>query len=248
MSDATTDWLGWHDPYADPDTPLSRRLRVVQGHIRSWLVSHPDRDLRVVSACAGQGRDLLEVLAADPDAARVSARLVELDPRNADAAERSARASRIENVEVVRGDAGRVGAYLGALPADLVLMCGVFGNVSDEDVRRTVSALPQLCSPEATVIWTRSRRAPDLTPQIRRWFAEAGFAEVTFDAPDDVLFSVGVHRFAGEPQPPQAALRLFEFATPSMPSMPSMPSTSASSAADRTGFFKRLLDKTRAPW
>ena len=26
-----TDWLAWHEPYADPESPLSRRLRLSQG-------------------------------------------------------------------------------------------------------------------------------------------------------------------------------------------------------------------------
>jgi hypothetical protein len=50
------------------------------------------------------------------------------------------------------------------------------------------------------VIWTRGRRPPDLTPQVRAWFSENGFTEVAFDAlppasPDaDHLISVGVSR------------------------------------------------------
>jgi hypothetical protein len=29
-----------------------------------------------------------------------------------------------------------------ALPADVLLLCGIFGNVSDDDIGRTVRALP----------------------------------------------------------------------------------------------------------
>ncbi len=97
-------------------------------------------------------------------------------------------------------DAGDPAAYVKAVPADLVLMAGVFGNISDADVRRTIGALPQLCAAGATVIWTRTRRAPDLTPTVRRWLRAAGFIEETFHAPDGVLFYVGVHRFTGVPE------------------------------------------------
>ena len=95
----------------------------------------------------------------------------------------------------------------------VLLFCGVFGNVSDEDVRTSVAALPHVLAPDATVIWTRSRRDPDLTPAIRGWFAGSGFAERHFDAPDDALFSVGVHRrTTGEPPPqPPPGRRLFRF-------------------------------------
>jgi hypothetical protein len=191
-----TDWHGWHGKYDEPGSPLERRLRIVRGHVAAWLDEHPG-PVRVVSACAGQGRDLLPLLAGRGD---VRARLVELDPANVAVAERTVRDLGLHGVEVVCGDAGATTAYEGAVPADLVLMCGVFGNVSDDDVRRTVSLLPMLCAPDATVVWTRSRRAPDLTPRIREWFAAAGFAETAFDAPEDVLFSVGVARFAGTPR------------------------------------------------
>jgi hypothetical protein len=52
-------------------------------------------------------------------------------------------------------------------------------------------AASALCRPGATVIWTRGRRPPDLTPQVRAWFSENGFGEVAFDAgwPDGRLFT-----------------------------------------------------------
>ena len=61
------------------------------------------------------------------------------------------------------------------------------------------------------MIWTRSRRSPDLTGTIRAWCAHAGFTEHAFDAPEDVLFSVGVHRLTRTPQPPGPIGRIFDF-------------------------------------
>jgi len=191
------DWYDWHRPYDEEDSPLSRRLRLVQRHIAAFLDRRTDPALRVVSACAGQGRDLLGVLSGRPDAARVSGRLIEFDPRNAAVARQAAP----PGITVVEADAGELRAYDGAVPADLVLFAGVFGNIVDDDIKATVLALPQLCAPGATVIWTRTREAPDLTPTVRGWFAEAGFVEEAFEAPDGVRFSVGVHRLAAPPQP-----------------------------------------------
>ncbi len=74
-----------------------------------------------------------------------------------------------------------------------------------------IDALPQLCGRGATVLWTRHRREPDLTGTIRRWMEEAGFAEVSFTAPDDAVYSVGRHRFLGEPRTLETGVRLFEF-------------------------------------
>jgi hypothetical protein len=151
--------------------------------------------------CAGLGRDLLEVLAGRPDAARIRSRLVEYDQRNVAVAKATIRAAGISNVTVLHADAGDPAMYVGAVPADLVLLAGVLGNISEADVQATISTLPQLCAAGATVIWTRTRRAPDLTPAVRCWLAAAGFVERAFHAPDDVLFSVGVHQFLGDPQP-----------------------------------------------
>ena len=199
-----TDWRAWHEPYDDPDSPLSQRLSTVRRHVEEWLRSRGDASSAAISMCAGQGRDLLPLLADRPN---VRARLVELDP--ASAAVASAGAG--PNVSVVVGDAGSTDAYAGAVPADLVMACGVFGNVPDDDVRHTVFEPPRLCAEGATVVWTRTRRPPDLTPAIRTWFAEAGFEERAFDAPGDAEWSVGVHVLVDEPQPYRAGQRLFTF-------------------------------------
>jgi len=209
----TRDWLAWHEPYADAGSALSRRLAVVQRHIAGWLDGRPGESLTVVSACAGQGLDLIGVLAGRSDADRVRATLLEQDPGNVAAARAAAGAAGLGGVRVERADAGDRASYVGAVPADLVLLVGVFGNISDADVHDTVEALPELCAQGATVIWTRGRRAPDLTPDICRWLTDTGFVERAFHAPDDALFSVGVHRFTGRSRPLPASGSLFRFRT-----------------------------------
>lgn len=206
---AITDWAAWHRDYLDPHSALSRRLRVVQDQIRRALPARPQEPVRVISLCAGRGRDLIEVLIEYPYAGLVQARLVERDPLNVAAMSESARNAGLE-LDIVQGDAAEPSLYRGAVPADVVLLCGVFGNISDQDARFTISSLPQLCRTGGSVIWTRSRRPPDLTPQIRSWFLDAGFAELAFVAPRDALFSVGAARFDGRPQP-LGSRRLFKF-------------------------------------
>ncbi len=201
------DWKTWHDEYDEPDSRLARRLATVQRFLHRALSDAPPGPIRAISVCAGEGRDLLGVLEEHPRAGDVAARLVELDPELATRARERAPAG----VEVVCGDASTTATYQGAVPADLVLVCGVFGNVTDEDVQRTVAALPSLCAEGATVLWTRHRFPPDLTPEIRRWFGEAGFEEVGFHGPDDELFGVGAQRFVGAPRPVAPDERLFTF-------------------------------------
>jgi hypothetical protein len=204
-------WQHWHEQYAEEDSPLSRRLSIVRGHIGSWLDRSSEAPRRrVVSLCAGDGRDVLTVLT-DRRPAGVSAVLVELDPDLAGAARRRADDAGLTAVEVRNADAGEATSVAGAVPADLVLLCGVFGNVSDDDVHRTVDAVPQLAASGATVVWTRSRRAPDLTPRIRGWFTDVGCEELAFNAPDGELFSVGVHRFTKDPEPLDEGAVFFRF-------------------------------------
>jgi putative methyltransferase len=207
------DWEAWHHDYDQPGSPLHRRLLVVQALIAEALERVPAGPISVVSLCAGQGRDLLGVLVDHPRRGDVTARLVELDPRNAEVARARARAAGLDAVEVVTGDAGLSDAYVGAVPADLVVACGIFGNVSDDDIAGTIAALPQLCAPAATVLWTRRRHPPDATPGIRARFEAAGFAELAFVAPPDAFFSVGAHQLMAAPQPLVSGVRFFEFLT-----------------------------------
>jgi hypothetical protein len=179
----------------------------VQRHIRAALDGCAPGPIRLVSLCAGQGHDVLGALEGHPRAADVQARLVELDPVNCAAARANAPAP----VDVVCGDASSTSVYAGAVPAEVVLANGVFGNISDADIEHTVDRLPTLCAPNATVVWTRHRRPPDVTPAIREWFATAGFEEVTFEAPDGFIFGVGVHRLVRDPEPFTPGVTLFEF-------------------------------------
>jgi hypothetical protein len=208
---ARRDWAEWHRGYDDPGSLLSRRLELVQGHLRAELERAPAGDVRLVSLCAGQGRDVIGALAGHSRRDDVRARLVELDERNATLARQAAQAAGLPGVEVLQADAGITNACAGAVPAQIVVACGIFGNISDSDIQATVAALPGLCASGALVLWTRHRRPPDLTPAIRSWFGEAGFREEAFDTSPDGFMSVGAHRLAGEPAALVPGQRLFTF-------------------------------------
>ncbi|MCI4064763.1 class I SAM-dependent methyltransferase family protein [Micromonospora sp. R77] len=206
----TRDWYAWHDDYDRPDSPLSRRLTELRQRIAEALDQAPPGPLRAISLCAGQGRDLIPVLADHPRRDDVTARLVELDPRNVEVARAAAARAGLTAVEVVAGDAAQTDRYADLTPADLVLVCGVFGNIPDADVRATVGHCAALCATGGTVFWTRHRREPDLVPTICDWFAEAGFTPVAVSSPADGV-GVGVHRLTGPPRPLAAGTRMFEF-------------------------------------
>lgn len=209
-------WVDWHAPYDDPTSNLSRRLRTVQARVRDALdevaPGRTGRPIRVVSMCAGQGRDVIDVVAAHPRRAEISALLVELDPALvAFARDRAAAAGVAAHVRVVEGDASLARWYEAEVPADLVLACGVFGNISAADITATVHALPGFCRRGGHVIWTRHRRPPDATPSIRADFAAAGFEELAFEAPEGTVMTVGHHRLTGPTGPFDPERKLFDF-------------------------------------
>jgi len=202
----TRDWHEWHSEYDDPASSLSRRLADVRRLLGADLDARADagaRSVRLLSLCAGDGRDTIPVLAARRGL-EVDACLVELDPTLADAA-RSAAAAAGVDVDVRTADAGSSAAFRDRLPGDVLMVCGIFGNISDADVERCVAASQALVRPGGTVIWTRGSRVPDDPTShradpaewVRGLFAAAGFEEAAFVAPEDASYRVGVCRHAG---------------------------------------------------
>jgi len=207
----SNEWVEWHRQYDEGDKLLAGRLKLVQERIREALDRSPAGPIRIISLCAGDGRDILGALEGHPRANDVRARLVEITPELAEQARVRAARQGLAGIEVVTGDASATTAYESAVPARLALVCGVFGNITDDDIRNTIDHLPELCAPDATVIWTRGRFEPDLTPTIRRWFRDAGFEELTFEPISETTASVGTNRLVGTPRPFRPGVRLFTF-------------------------------------
>lgn len=216
------DWHAWHREYDDPESSLARRLTVVRGELcraLEWLDAAGVTEPRLLSLCAGDGRDVLPVLASDHH--NVGATLVERDEELSSRARAEAARCGLDRVEVRTKDAGNTDSLADAGPADVLVACGVFGNVTDEDMVATVQALPTLLARDAVVVWTRGDRAhpedPAAVPgdpaeHVRQTFLASGFEEVGFVRPDDAGHRVGVHRLVGDPLPFQPGRQLFSFA------------------------------------
>lgn len=199
--------MRWHRAYEVEGSHLQQRVAIVQRHVRDAI----DAGARtVLSLCAGQGRDVIGALAAHPRRNAVRARLVERDPQLAADAQRAATAAGLHRVEVVCADASTTDAAIGVAPVDVLLLCGIFGNVRDDDIRATIEQIPALCAAGATIIWTRHRKPPDRTPTIRAWFAAGGFEELAWATPAEYV-GVGAHRMTTDPRPFGAGVRLFRF-------------------------------------
>ena len=206
---AVADWTQWHQKYSDPDSDLSRRLTAVRRLLGDALDRSPS-PANVISLCSGDGRDIRGLLIERPGL-RVQAKLVEYDERLVAAGQAALVTAGLDGIEFVHGDAADIRNYADVAPADVLLIAGIFGNISDEDVFNTIDHMPQLVKAGGSAIWTRGRWTPDLTPAIRKRFAAAGFEEVEFVAPPDVEFSVGCHRLVGAGQPLAVDDHLFTF-------------------------------------
>jgi hypothetical protein len=197
--------VAWHEAYDDPSSALSARLQLVQAHLAAAIDRAPAGPVRLVSLCAGQGHDVIGVLDDHPRRGDVSAVLVEADTDNAAAARELATGAGLAQVEVRRADASRVASFADALPAGVLLLCGIFGNVSEPDIEHTIAAAATFVTPGATVIWTRHRRPPDRTPRFRALFTAAGFEEIAFGSPETApQIGVGAARFRGTATPAPA--------------------------------------------
>ena len=204
------DWHSWHSHYDDANSPMARRLAEVQHQIKVFLDQAPDGPLRVISVCAGQGRDLLGVLQRHERRDDVSAILIDLEEKNTLDIETAAQKMELDGVRGLTADASDMVNYASMVPADLVLMCGVFGNIPDKDIRQTITLSRQLCNQGGRLIWTRHRRNPDMVPQICEWFKVEGF-EQELSASADENYGVVTHRYLKTTQPFTPSVRMFEF-------------------------------------
>ncbi|MGA2469094.1 MAG: SAM-dependent methyltransferase [Solirubrobacteraceae bacterium] len=207
------DYEDWHRAYDDPNSSLSWRLRTVQRFLREALDRHPG-PIRVLSSCSGDGRDLIGVLSQRHDADRVDATLIELHPRIAQRARRAAAAAELAHVTVRTADAGSTGSYEGAVPADLVIMVGILGNISDSDIEQTIKTTPQFCRPGAMLLWSRSpRNGDDRNDAVRSLFIASDFIELDYVSQDTDgdRTGLGAIRYDGEPQPLVTGRQLFTF-------------------------------------
>ena len=124
----------------------------------------------------------------------------------------------LADVHVAVGGAGRFSTFSSYLPVDLLLLCGILGNIPPAEIEATVAASPAMLGPGGPVAWTRGDPSlhggnePCLRPWVRSlFFAATGLEEVSFGG-DPARYGVGVARLA-QPPPPALAVaeQLFAF-------------------------------------
>ena len=193
---------------------MSHRLVEVRSRLAAVL-DDGDGPVRLLSLCAGDGRDTIPVVASTERDVDVC--LVELDPVLA-ASARTAAADAGVTADVRSGDAADPTTYADRLPVDVLMLVGVLGNVSDDDARTTVAAAASMVATGGTVIWSRSSRFRDRATHdhadpaewVRDLFEAAGFETVDYLCPEQEAWRLGVGRLRERSRRPPAD-RLFTF-------------------------------------
>lgn len=139
--------------------------------------------------------------------------MVELDSLNASFLHGALGSTELKDAAVVVADAGITDVYLDAVPADLLLLGGVFANITLADASRTVTALTQMCRPGATVVWTSYGPRLDEADEVLALFETSSFERVELQRDTDGHYLVAAHRYRGPAQVLPAGQRFFGFSS-----------------------------------
>lgn len=205
------DWLDWHRVYDDPSSPFVWRLHAVQFQISKTCSERPRGPIRAISMCAGQGHDLIGALRSHPRRDDVLALLVERDERNVARAQQAAAQAGLSGFKVVAGDASNSSWYADAVPCDLILACGMLGNIDPSGLPALIDELLRLSAEGAVVIWTYNRLDPQKAEALREMFVASGFEELAYEESSMGPEVVGVSRLAGPPKQFRNDVTMFTF-------------------------------------
>jgi SAM-dependent methyltransferase len=190
-----------------------KRLDLVQDQFRTALEDADDGSVRVVSLCAGDGRDVIGVLESHERRVDVDAWLVELDRRSVQAGIKARdKADLAEQVTFLNTDATDYATYKDILPSDIVLVCGVWGHVPPDERLQLVQALGKFCKPGGVVIWSRGiGRGRARFTDLQALFEHNQFERVRESFTDDGKWAVCTHRYMGRPTVIPTTGRIFNF-------------------------------------
>jgi hypothetical protein len=191
-------WTGW-PARAYERSGSQQRLAAVQVHLADCLDSAATGRVRVLSMCAGDGRDVIGVLESHPRKRDAVAWLVEMDQKSvALGVGRATDAGLAGTINFLRGDATDSATYRNVAPGDIVLVCGVWGHVPSDERASLVSSLAALCRPGGAVIWTRGvRRGMERLHEIQAHFSGSCWQELRVSITPDQKWAVATYRYQG---------------------------------------------------
>jgi hypothetical protein len=192
-----------------------QRLAAVERHLDESLLLAPVGPVLIASMCAGDGRDVVGVVQSHPRRSDVIAWLVELNGNSVAAGVAHARRAGLERtVNFLHADATSFATYGNIAPADILLVCGVWGHVPLEERASLVRACGTLCTPGGVVIWTRGvRRGTARFEAIRELFAGPAWEEIRATITPDAKWAVATHRYLGPASAPPTSGQIFHFQT-----------------------------------
>lgn len=203
-------WDTWHLRY-DEVPRLQERLRVVQGHIVEAIHALAPGPVRLLSLCAGDGRDVLGALRDHPRRDDVVATL--LDTHEPSLQRGRAMAEDLP-VRFVCADATVAKNLEGSVPTDVLVLSGVLGHVRPGDVEALAHRLPSLVRPGGFFIWNRRlalRGGNERVARLLDLLSGVGFIEREFLTTSADGYAAGLSRFSGAGLPFDPRGRLFEF-------------------------------------
>jgi putative methyltransferase len=203
------EWPQW--AYRHP--AYQQRLTAVQEHLAAALAAAPLGRIRLLSICSGDGRDVLGVLQLHPRRDDVTAWLVEKSAESAATGARQAQQLGLDHaVRFLSADATVFDTYQGIAPADIILLCGVWGHVPVTERQLLVDALMRLCAGGGVVIWTRAiAKGMRRLEQIRSHFWSPTWQELSQTITPDCHWAVVTHRYGGASLDVPARGQLFHF-------------------------------------
>jgi hypothetical protein len=185
--------------------------------VKKQLTGHIDAaapgPVRLISICAGDGRNVIETLRSHARRADVSAWLVELDIQSVAAGRRNAAELGLSrHVNLIHADATDFATYQMLAPADIVVLVGVWGHVSLNTRATLVNSLHFLCRSGGTVVWTRgAAKGPARVQQIRSLFSQSLWTELQFEFTPDMNWVIASYRNVGLSRELPASGRVFRF-------------------------------------
>lgn len=206
------DWADWHRMYKSNEH-LKARLELVRHTLRQVLDSRPPGRIRLISICAGDGRDILEDVSKHPRRDDIQAWLIDSDaPSVVRGQAAAAKLGLDRSVHFRHADAASGQSYIDIVPADILVVSGFIGRFTFQELEKFVARLPALCASGAAVIWSRhifGNRGTDIS-RLRELFHAHQFQEQAFAVASTNGYGVGWQCFIGTPLALERNLVLFD--------------------------------------
>ncbi|RBP48046.1 amino acid adenylation domain-containing protein [Roseimicrobium gellanilyticum] len=208
------DWTNWHQLY-DAGMGISARLRLVEEQLRAAVEACQPGPVRILSICAGDGRDIFGAFAGHPRSQDVHAVLIDTDAAGLQRAETWAvEAGMGGRIQTLCADATSGANYRGVTHADIVLVSGVLAHVSEASIPGLIQSLPMLLQTGGWLIWNRHlvlNRGSEHVSLLRDLLRSTGFKEEVYELTSPKGFAVSSARYHGAMLPLDEQRVLFDF-------------------------------------